>query len=357
MGKVRVLVCEDSLTIRKRLVEVLANAPDIEVVGEAADGKKAIELCEALRPDVMTVDMMMPVMSGLAVTEYVMAYCPTPILIVSASLNRGQVFKTFEALAAGAVDVLDKPSGDEDNDAWEQRFISTVKLVSRIKVITHPRARLAPHGARSSPVPLPLSNLKAGQPTLVAIGASTGGPNAVLEILRGLPGDYRLPILLVVHIGQPFGDSFASWLNEQSPLPVRHAEDGELIPTPGQGQVLMARPDRHLIARGGRLWLTDDPERHSCRPSVDVLFESLAKELGSQAVACLLTGMGRDGAEGLLAMRNAGATTFAQDEATSTVYGMPRAAKLLGAASDILPLAQFAPALRRIASSPQGDSQ
>ncbi len=144
MAKIRVLVVEDSLTVRKRLVEVLGTDPDLQVVGEAENGKRGIELCQALRPDVMTLDMMMPLMTGVAVTEYVMAYCPTPILIVSASVNRGELFKTYEALAAGALDVLEKPTADAIHDGWERKFISTVKLISRIKVITHPRGRLNP---------------------------------------------------------------------------------------------------------------------------------------------------------------------------------------------------------------------
>ena len=146
MAKTRVLVIEDSLTVRKRMLEVLAADPDIEIVGQAGDGKRGIELCQHLRPDVVTLDMMLPVMSGLAVTEFIMAYCPTPILIVSASTNRGELFKTYEALAAGALDVLDKPLGNELDDAWEQKLVSTVKLISRIKVIMHPRARLGPMG-------------------------------------------------------------------------------------------------------------------------------------------------------------------------------------------------------------------
>ena len=146
MAKIRVLVVEDSLTVRKRLCEVLAADPEIEVVGDAGDGKRAIELCRSLRPDVVTLDMMLPVMSGLAATEYIMAHCPTPILIVSSSTNRGEGFKTYEALAAGAVDVLEKPRGDESDGEWERRFIATVKLVSRIKVITHLRAKLGALG-------------------------------------------------------------------------------------------------------------------------------------------------------------------------------------------------------------------
>src|SRR5438128_5361017 len=138
MPAIRVLVVEDSLTVRKRLVEVLAGDPELDVVGEAEDGKQAIELCQQLRPDVVTLDMMMPVMSGLAATEYIMAYCPTPILIVSASMNRGELFRTYEALAAGAVDVLDKSQAGEDEE-WERKLVSAVRTVSRIKVITHPR--------------------------------------------------------------------------------------------------------------------------------------------------------------------------------------------------------------------------
>src|SRR6266849_10181813 len=150
MGTVRVLVVEDSVTVRKRLVEVLSADPQMEVVGEAGDGKTGIELCQKLHPDIVTLDMMLPVMSGLGATEYIMAYCPTPILIVSSSTNRGELFKTYEALAAGAVDVLEKPNGNESDGSWERKFISTIKLVSRIRVITHLRGRLVTLGQPES---------------------------------------------------------------------------------------------------------------------------------------------------------------------------------------------------------------
>jgi len=142
MQKIRILVVEDSLTVRRRLVEVLNGDPELQVAGEAGDGKAAIELCQTLRPDVVTLDMILPVMSGLAATEYIMAYCPTPILIVSSSTNRGELFKTYDALAAGALEVLEKPKGDEEDGSWEQKLAATVKLVARVKVITHIRARL-----------------------------------------------------------------------------------------------------------------------------------------------------------------------------------------------------------------------
>src|SRR5258708_26487665 len=143
MPKTRVLVVEDSPTVRQRLVDILASDPEVELVGEAPDGKRAIELCRQCRPDVITMDMMLPVMSGFSATEYIMAHCPTPILVVSASITRGDLFKIYEALAAGAVDVLEKPTGTEADGEWERRFLSTLKLVARIRVITHPRARLA----------------------------------------------------------------------------------------------------------------------------------------------------------------------------------------------------------------------
>jgi two-component system chemotaxis response regulator CheB len=345
MDKIRVLVVEDSLTVRQRLLEILASDPQIELVGAADDGKRAIEICQSARPDIVTMDMMMPMMTGLAATEYIMAHCPTPILVVSSSVNRGDLFRTYDALAAGAVDVLEKPTGAEPDGVWERRFLSTIKLVSRIRVITHPRGRLkvfersAPEGPRSFD-----SAACNRRCELVAIGASTGGPGALVEILRALPPAFRLPVLLVLHIAEPFGAAFADWLDAQTSRPVALASDGDAIAGLA-GRVVMAPAGQHLVARNGRLRLTLDPERHSCRPSVDVLFESVAQDYGGSAAGCLLTGMGRDGALGLLKIRQAGGTTIAQDEATSVVYGMPREAVSLGAASQVLRLDEIGPAL------------
>jgi len=346
----RVLVVEDSLTVRRRLCDVLSADPGLEVIGEAADGKRAIELCEALRPDVITMDMMLPLMTGLSATEYIMAHFPTPILIVSASTNRGELFKTYDALAAGAVDVLEKPTGNEADGQWEQRFVSTVKLVARIKVITHLRARLSavgqPHRAALPAMPRPAGGRRC---QLIAIGASTGGPGAIVDVLRGLAPQVRVPVLVVLHINEPFGSAFADWLDAQTPRRVAYAEDDE--PLAGvAGRVVMAPPDRHLVVRQGRLRLTQDPERHCCRPSVDVLFDSIAHDCSSGGVACLLTGMGRDGAAGLLEIRRTGGHTIAQDEATSVVYGMPREAALLGAAEHVLPLGEIGPMLSSLAT-------
>jgi two-component system, chemotaxis family, protein-glutamate methylesterase/glutaminase len=343
---IRVLVIEDSLTIRKRIVEVLSADRDLEVVGEGETGRAAIELAASLRPDIITLDMMLPVMTGLAATEYIMAHMPTPILVVSASTNRGEAFRTYDALAAGAVDVLEKPLGNEVDSAWERKLVSAVKLVARIKVITHVRAKLLP-----SPLPsLPQARAATGAAyRAVGIGVSTGGPAALQQILRALPADFPLPLLVVIHIAEPFAAAFADWLDAQSPIRVRFARDGEPLPTVGTPCAIMAPATKHLALRGGRLRLTDEPERHSCRPSVDTLFESVAVELGEQAIACLLTGMGKDGAAGLLAVRRAGGMTIAQDEATSIVFGMPREAILLSAAKEVLPLAEVAPMLAELA--------
>ncbi|MCB9727055.1 MAG: chemotaxis-specific protein-glutamate methyltransferase CheB [Deltaproteobacteria bacterium] len=351
MGRTRVLVVEDSLTVRKYIVRVLTADPELEVIAEAGDGKRGIELCQSLRPDVVTLDMMLPVMSGLAATEFIMAYCPTPILIVSASLNRGEIFKTYEALAAGALDVLDKPGGGESDATWERELVANVKLLARIRVITHPRGRLGSLGLQAPEgTPPPVSTQEQRRsPRLVAIGVSTGGPAALVHILRELPADFRLPILIVIHLSALFASAFAEWLDGQSPIPVAYARHRDHLPEPGEARVLLAPPDKHLVVRGGRLLLTDDAERHSCRPSVDLLFASLADELGPSTVACLLTGMGKDGAEGLLALRRAGAHTIAQDEATSIVFGMPREAIQLGAAERVLPLGEIAPALTSLA--------
>jgi two-component system chemotaxis response regulator CheB len=351
MKRLRILVVEDSLTVRKYLCEVLARDPGLELVGEAADGRQAIELCQALRPDLITLDMMLPVMSGLAATEFIMAYCPTPILVVSASFNRGELFKTYEALAAGAVEVMEKPGAD-DGAEWEARFVALVKLVARVRVVTHVRGRRqarlagAPDGAGAAAA---RANPGAAvAPRLVALGASTGGPRALVEILLSLPADFALPVLIVIHIGEPFGAAFAEWLDGQSRQRVRMAGDGMAI---AGGGVFLAAPERHLVLRGQRLYFDDGPERFSCRPSVDVLFESVARECGAGAIAALLTGMGQDGARGLLAVRAAGGATLAQDEASSVVYGMPREAALLNAAQQILPLSDIGPALVALAQS------
>lgn len=345
---IRVLVVEDSLTVRRHLIAALTADPEIAVVGEADDGARAIALCEQLRPDVITLDMVLVGLNGVAVTEHVMAYCPTPIVIVSASTNRGDVFKTYDALAAGALDVFEKPTGFEPDGAWQSQLLAIVKMAARIKVITHPRARLGTYRPPAAPPSGPPVRSSRRHCRLIAIGASTGGPAALVQILRALPARFPLPILVVIHISEGFATHFAEWLDGQSPLRVAYARDGEPLRA-AVGRVVLAPPGQHLIVRQEQLRLTREAERHSCRPSVDVLFDSIAHELRDNSAAYLLTGMGRDGAEGLLSIARAGGVTVAQDEATSAVFGMPREAIQLGAAQRVLSLEQIAPMMVALA--------
>jgi two-component system, chemotaxis family, protein-glutamate methylesterase/glutaminase len=340
---IRVLVVEDSATVRAALREALTADPGMQIVGEAVTGAEAVDQCRRLRPDVITMDVMLPVMSGLHATEQIMQTCPTPILVVSSAARR-EALGTYDVLAAGAVDVLEKPRGDDSDATWGARLRTAVKVVSRIKVVTRRRAPVS----EPAPVAVPAHRPKGTQ--LVVIGASTGGPGAITQILSRLPSSYPLPILYVQHLSanEVFATAFTDWLAGQVHRPVAYATGGVPV-ADGAGRVIVAPPDRHLLIRGGMLHLSNGPERHSCRPSVDTLFESVADAYGPSAAGALLTGMGRDGAAGLLAMRRAGARTYAQDEASSVVYGMPREAVLLGAAAETLSPAVIAERLAALA--------
>lgn len=320
------------MTMRMTLRHVLSH-PDFELIAEATNGREAIDLCQTLRPDVVTMDMMLPVMSGLAATEYIMAYFPTPIVVVSAAENRGEAHRTYDALAAGAVDVVEKPTGEEPEGVWEAALISTLRLASRIPVMSHPRAKLTS---------LSSSERKSRVPSvgLVALGTSTGGPAALVHILNSLPKEFNLPIVIVIHLATAFANSFVNWLSERTGRQISFAIPGERIASK-VGCVIVAPPDYHLRVAGGQFRLSADGPRHSCRPSVDVLFESLADDMPKQVIACLLTGMGKDGALGLLKLRDAGATTIAESAESCVVYGMPREAVVLNAACHVLSLTEI----------------
>lgn len=342
---IRVLVVDDSLTVRHHLIDILARDPEMQVVGEADNGRRAIELTKQLRPDVVTLDLVLPDMNGLTATEQIMAHTPTPILIVSAALNRGEAFDTYAALTAGAVDVLDK-SCNEADPMWEDHFVASVRMVSRIKVITHLRGRLnGSRPARASRPPPNIAPADSRAPAdLIAIGASTGGPGALVEVIGSIAPSLPVVMLVVLHIDASFNDSFADWLGVQTSRSVEVAREGDPISGP-PGRVLFAPSDRHMVIERGAVRLDSSPPRHHCRPSIDTLFESVAREYGARSAAGLLTGMGRDGASGLLAIRQQGGFTVAQDEATSIVYGMPKEAVACGAAERVLPLGEIGRAL------------
>jgi two-component system, chemotaxis family, protein-glutamate methylesterase/glutaminase len=240
MATIRVLIADDSITVRRRLAAALSTDLALEVVAEAGDGRAAIELCQRLRPDVITMDMMMPVMDGVIATQYIMTHCPTPILVVSSSTNRGQVLQTFEALAAGAIDVLDKPAGGTSLVEWERELVGAVKMAYRIKPISRPPVGLrsrsrsrdgAPsYFSESGPVAIrdaaTFRGLTRDEAAIIAIGASTGGPSAIAKILSEIPANFPLSMLLVVHIAPEFAEGLLQWIAQQSRIPVRVAVDG-----------------------------------------------------------------------------------------------------------------------------------
>ena len=345
---IKVLVVEDSPVVRAFLVHVLGADPDIRVVGTAHDGEQALEAVVRLAPDVITMDIHMPKLDGIEATRRIMESDPVPIVIVSGSSDPKEVATTFLAMAAGALAVLRRPAGlgHPEHEATARELVQTVKLMSEVRVVRrwprgHREALSAPPPAPRPAEPAP-ARLRA-----VAIGASTGGPPALQAMLAALPEDFPAPILIVQHMAAGFIQGFADWLAQSSKLSVHLATHGEtLLP----GHVYVAPDDFQMkVARGDRIVLAGDPPDNGLRPSVAALFRSLAEVYGGEVAACLLTGMGRDGAAELKLLRSRGATTFAQDEASSVVHGMPGAAISLDAASFVLPPEKIAASLASLA--------
>jgi len=334
---IRVLVVDDSAVVRALIRDVLERDPDIRVVAEADNGATAVELAQTAQPTLITMDVTMPVMDGLDATAEIMAKRPTPILVFSASLDRTETDLSFQAVQRGALDVMLKPAADSaaDFQAIGQALVNRVKLLARIRVIPHPRGRQ--RKTRS----IARERLPARQ-RVVLIGASLGGPNTVLHLLQGLPPNFPAPMLLVQHIAAGFTEGLARWLDRESPFTARVAVQGD---TPVAGTVLVAPAGRHLALKGGLAVLHDGEPLQGCRPAVDELFASAARDRGADCIAVLLTGMGQDGADGIAAVKRARGLTIAQDQASSVVWGMPRAAIERGVIDKVLPLAGIAPEL------------
>ena len=330
--KIRVLIVDDSGLIREILKKMLETDPLIQVVGMAENGERAIELVQKLKPDVVTMDINMPVMDGFRATEHIMAYCPTPILILSFILDKEGIYTTFNALAAGAVDVMEKPSGLESK-VWNKLgdvLVQKVKLVSKVKVITHVKGRIRKVLKHKESVSLSSPN----KYEIIGIGASTGGPSVVMQILKNIPSDYDLGILVVQHMAEGFIDGFGKWLGDACKVKVKLAQEGEKIE---KGQVLIAPDGFHTIVRNRTsVGLISGNPVNSVKPSVDILFNSIADVYGESAVGILLTGMGADGAVGLKHIKDKGGITIAQSENSCTVFGMPKAAVEKGAVSELL---------------------
>jgi two-component system chemotaxis response regulator CheB len=318
---------------------MLEASRDISVVGQAAGAVEAIRLVQDVRPDVVTLDLQIPDGGGQQVIEQLMAFAPTPILVLSGSIEGRESVEAVDALVAGAVDVLPKPKAW--SGAEEEALRARVRLVGGVTVVRHPRARL-PSSRRASAA---YDDRPSAHP-VVAIGASTGGPAALAEILDGLAG-LDASVLVVQHLHPDFVGGLVSWMARVSPLPVELARDGERL---RPGAAYIAPGGLHLrIGPDDRIVLDAVPEMLH-RPSVDVLFSSLAERVNGTSIGVLLTGMGEDGARGLLALRRGGAVTIAQDEATSVVFGMPRAAQRLGAALHVVPLDRIAKTIMRAVS-------
>ncbi len=338
---VNVLIADDSPTTRLMLADAINATAGMRVVGEAVSGKQAVKLTTDLRPDVILMDLIMPDMDGLAATREIMHDHPTPIVIVSATLDSQETNVAFQAIQAGALTALQKPAGPRSPDHGTQMrmLISTLRTMSSVHVIHHwkrPGPVQTPP-AIVDPEPVHLQT----KPDLIAIASSTGGPAALSTIIQGLPADFPVPIVIAQHITPDFVPSLAGWLSSVTGLTVSLARPGE---RPQPGHIYLAPGDHHLSMGYGERFVLD---KRSARytPSADVLLESVAARYGNRAIGIVLTGMGDDGAKGLRAMYERGAFTIAQDEASSVVYGMPQQAVAIGAVRKVLPLTGIPQAL------------
>lgn len=351
---IRALVVDDSAVIREFLVHVLTGAPDIQVAGTASNGEEALDAAGRLRPDVITMDIHMPKMDGLTATRRIMETHPVPIIIVSGSTTAQDVATTFHALEAGAVGFVRRPKGfgSPEYKCMSEELIKMVRLMSEVRVVRRwPRA-VPPQGRQADPRPLQVVHWqeKARSIQMIAIGCSTGGPLTVQTILSALKGDLQAPVLIVQHMSPGFVEGFAGWLATSTGFPVSIAVHGERCRA---AHAYVAPDDCHLeISSEGRVILSKAPPENSVRPSVCRLFRSTAEAYGGKAAGVLLTGMGRDGAEGLKKLKEKGGVTIAQNEESSIVYGMPEAAVKLGAVMHVLPPEDIAMLLNKLAGEP-----
>jgi two-component system chemotaxis response regulator CheB len=337
---VRVVVVEDSLVQRAHLVRVLTAEHDgIVVVGEATGASEAVKVVEETRPDVVTLDLEIPDGGGGYAIEKIMAHIPTPILVLSASVTGPDSAAAVDALMAGAVDALPKPARWTAAD--EARIRKAVRSLRGVTVLRHHRGRSTGPRPRRAGETVPRGPDTTEADAVVAVAASTGGPPALAEVLSGLRS-VRAPVLVVQHLHPDFVDGLVSWMSRASGLAVEVARHGERL---NRSTVYVAPGNVHLrLGPDYRIVLAAEPVKLH-RPSADELFRSVAQHAGPKGIGVLLTGMGDDGADGLLALRRAGGATIAQDEETSAVFGMPNAARRAGAVESMLPLGQVAAAV------------
>jgi two-component system, chemotaxis family, response regulator WspF len=342
----RVAIVNDVRLAVEALRRMLATIPGCEVAWVASDGEEAVAKCASDRPDLLLMDLVMPVMDGVEATQRIMRASPCPILIVTSTVD-GHLERVYNALGAGALDAVQGPVFRSDGTLdGAQPVVKKIRTLQRLPAsavgANGAAAAATPEAASAAPVPASAAT-DARTEALLVLGASTGGPEALRTVLHGFSRSFTAPIVVVQHLGADFVPGFVTWLASQTGRVIEAVAPGQ---RPEHGKVLVACSDDHLVLRpDGTLAYVVEPSSLPYRPSVDVFFGSLAANGPSRGVAAVLTGMGRDGAEGLLALRRAGWRTFAQDEATSVVFGMPRAARDVGAAQEVLPLTTLAPAL------------
>lgn len=323
---IHLLIADDSPFVREQLRAMLSQHSELTVVGEARHGRECVDLTAQLHPDVIVMDVEMPVMDGIEATRVIMEETPTPILIHTSSFISRSRNVPFEAIRMGAVDIIQKPKLYPLDARSEKEFVSRLKMISGIKVFRRLKAKPAP----SQPI-APLVNPSATLPSILGIAASTGGPKVIFDIISSLPRFIPFPIVIVQHIGASFVDGFVEWLQTTTRIQMKVAEHGEPIIA---NVCYVAPGNSHLrVGENHQIILDDSPPVHSCKPSADVLFSSLCDIYRNRAVGVLLTGIGEDGALGLAELRKRGATTMAQDEESCAVFGMPKRAIELNAAA------------------------
>jgi two-component system response regulator WspF len=347
----RIAIVNNLLIAVEALRRIVTGAPQHSLAWIARDGAEAVRRCAEDRPDLILMDLVMPVMDGVEATRRIMAATPCPILVVTATAsdNSGRM---FEALGAGALDAINTPAlGVNGTSSGAAALLGKIAVLAQLTGPSFSEAASA--GRTTTPFARTTAN-RIHRNVLVAIGSSAGGPAALAEVLRELPKGFPGAIVVVQHLDAQFAEGLADWLGQQIALPVRLAREGE---APAPGAVLIAGRDEHLILKTSQtLAYTPLPLENSYRPSVDVFFRSIASHWCDDALGIVLTGMGRDGAIGLKKMRDAGFPTLAQDKASCAVYGMPKAAAELGGAAQVLPLAQIGSALRRFVVAPPFES-
>jgi len=342
------MLVEDSPTVRTLLCHIIDRDPRLQLAAVCASAEEALGSIGQVAPDVISMDIRLPGMDGLEATRRIMSEHPTPIVVIADSIHDTTLGIAMNALKAGALTVVEKPAGPGASayDKIADAIATQLFIMSQVPVIRRRTAGVRAVAPRK-PSQEPSSSARA---SIVGIAASTGGPPALASVLGSLSKSFSAPILLVQHMGAPFMEGFASWLNDQTPLHVKLAESRE-IPIPGV--VYVAPGDRHLeLAPGNFLRLTMDPPVSSQRPAANFLFQSIARVAGPKAVGVILTGMGEDGARGLVDMKEAGAFTIAEDETTSVVYGMPAAAVRMGGVSLSLPQDLIAARLNQLTAEP-----